>query len=214
MSHLDAAGRRRYECGVRTFAVALLVVPLAACGSSLYAYDYAPTTRYAAFAPRPVGCAFDLLTTPPGRPYVEIGVLETLFGASSAPTFSASVDAQVCRVGGDAVLTEVNGRGVYVRGTIVRYLDRAPDAPVAQAPAPPTPAPPSPAGAISATVVAETAVVRSAPFDVAPATTHLPRGQRLDVAPATNGWWVATLPDGHVGYVRAADLEVAPSPPR
>jgi hypothetical protein len=215
LSRLDAAGRRRYECRVRTFAVALLVVPLAACGAYLYGYDYTPTTRYVAFAPRPVGCAFDLLTTPPGRPYVELGVLETLMGAPSASTFRASVGAQACRVGGDAVLTEVNGRGVYFRGTVMRYLDRAPDAPLAQAPAPPpTPAPPPPAGAASATVVAETAVGRSAPFDVAPVTAHLPRGQRLTVTPATNGWWVATLPDGQVGYVRAADLEVAPSPRR
>jgi hypothetical protein len=113
-------------------------------------------------------------------------------------------------------LTEVNGRGVYVRGTIMRYLDRAPDAPPPQAPAPPPKrAPPSAmSDAVPATVVAETAMVRSAPFDVAPVTTHLSRGQRLSVAPAASGWCVTTLPDGHVGYVRAADLEVAPSPPR
>jgi hypothetical protein len=38
------------------------------------------------------------------------------------------VAADVCRAGGDAMITEVNGVGQYVRATVVKYASQ-PDGP-------------------------------------------------------------------------------------
>lgn len=107
-----------------------LVTLLVGCG-----YRYTPTTQNAAAA-KPANCMFDLLTTRPSRPFVELGVLEPQGSQGkqrTAAAFRDSVAADVCRVGGDAVLTEVNGLGDYVRGTVIKYRD--------EAAAPPSPAP-------------------------------------------------------------------------
>ncbi len=58
----------------------------------------------------------------PGAGFEEIATL-TPSGDVPARTpdqFKAVVRADVCRVGGDVVVTEVNGLGEYVRGTVLR----------------------------------------------------------------------------------------------
>jgi hypothetical protein len=60
---------------------------------------------------------------PPHDGYEEIGLLTSSEGTAFAENpeeFKRAVQADVCRVGGDIVVTEVNGWGGYVRGTILR----------------------------------------------------------------------------------------------
>jgi hypothetical protein len=208
---------------MKIWAPALLLF-VAGC----FGYQYTPTTQNAAAA-KPQNCSFDLLTTRPERPYVELGVLESQgspgSGAANAGIFKSRIGEQVCQVGGDAVLTEVNGLGNYVRGTVIKFKDGGAvvaAAPAAAAPGgapPPADAPPPapfPAAApdkVPASVVSS-AEVRSAPFKVAPLLTTLSQGQKIAVGvTANNGWRVATLADGRTGYVQDAQIKVEASTP-
>ena len=85
-------------------------------------YRFTRTTRLVT-TPKPVNCAFELYTTRPDRPFDEVGVLEGGLPASDARGFFRAVRPHVCRVGGDGVLTEINGQGVYVRGTVIRFRE-------------------------------------------------------------------------------------------
>jgi len=72
--------------------------------------------------PKPSDCTFDLLSTRPDRPYDEMGVVEwDMAAVRSAREFVDLIREQTCRAGADAVLAEVNGGGVYVRGTVFKY---------------------------------------------------------------------------------------------
>ncbi|HVU51912.1 MAG TPA: hypothetical protein VHL80_14545 [Polyangia bacterium] len=197
---------------VPSLAVAATVA-LVGCG-----YSYTQTTQNAA-PPKPESCSFDVLTTRPERPYVELGVLEPQgspgSGAANASDFRSRISDAVCHAGGDAVLTQVNGLGNYVRGTVIKYKEGE-AAPVAAAPVPASAPPTAPAPALDkspASVVSASAEVRSAPFAVAPLVTTLAQGQRLSVGGATNGWRAATLADGRGGYVQDAQIKVDASAP-
>ena len=104
--------------------MAFLAMMLAGCS----AYRYTPTTPHRS-APKPADCTFELLTTRPDRPFDEMGVLEVEVSgveAGSAGDFIRLVREQTCQAGADAVLAEVNGRGNYVRGTLLKYRADAP----------------------------------------------------------------------------------------
>src|SRR5260221_417808 len=100
--------------------LSLLCLTASACAP----YGFTATTQNAGTA-KPAGCAFDILTTRPDQPFVEVGIFDVssrLFSLpSDAGTFKKAVSDDVCRVGGDAVLAEINGYGAYVRGTVLRY---------------------------------------------------------------------------------------------
>jgi hypothetical protein len=85
-----------------------------------YGYDLsvtATTPTAAKHAP----CDFQVVTLPPSSGYEEIGTLSPSgFGAQTADDFKAGVHDDVCRIGGDLVVTEINGKGEYVRGTVLR----------------------------------------------------------------------------------------------
>jgi len=72
---------------------------------------------------------------------------------------------------------------------------------------------PSAAWAKSARVQVQAAALRTAPFLGAPLSTVLERYDKVAVDEATNGWRRGRLPDGKVGYVQDADLEVVDEPP-
>jgi hypothetical protein len=187
-------------------------------GSSMYTYT--PTTR-TVVAHKPADCVFDLLTLPPSRPFFEVGIVERvgLAKARTASDFTSVIGADVCYAGGDAVLAERNDWG-YVRGTVLVYRDGRdgpePSPRVAAAPAAPAapPPPPAPAGKTTVSVMTPSAELRTAPFQVAPLVTTLPRGQRIVVGQSNGGWRLATLPDGRVGYVRDEQIEEGASSPR
>lgn len=107
--------------------LALLALALAAAAAACAApirYDFTRTTTANATV-RPADCQIELFTAPPGKPYVELGVLdwhrrELSKRAYNAADFMRAVRPQVCGVGGNAVLAEVNDDGAYVRGTVIR----------------------------------------------------------------------------------------------
>ncbi|MCI0569828.1 MAG: hypothetical protein L0Y66_03685 [Myxococcaceae bacterium] len=71
-------------------------------------------------------CSFDILTVRPDRAFDELGIIDVQRGGFTEPLktageFRSSAHPYVCAAGGDAVLAEVNGLGIYVRGTVIRY---------------------------------------------------------------------------------------------
>jgi len=97
--------------------------------------------------PKPVTCDFRVLNLPPtGEDYEEVATLTPSGARSTSPeTFKHAVHEDVCRVGGDAVVTEINGQGWYVRGTVLRKRAPAATPLVATPPsASPQPAPQTP----------------------------------------------------------------------
>lgn len=85
---------------------------------------FTKTTTVAAPA-REATCTFEIFTTRPDRAFDELGIIDvTDFRPETAAEFRNVAQSKVCAAGGDAVLAEVNGYGLYVRGTVIRY--RAP----------------------------------------------------------------------------------------
>jgi hypothetical protein len=73
-------------------------------------------------APKPAGCAFEIMDTEPSWPHEQIGVLEYSFQtARSLGEFKAAISEQMCSVGGDAVVPVVVGAANnYTRGIVFR----------------------------------------------------------------------------------------------
>lgn len=83
---------------------------------------YTLTQTAAHVDPKPAGCDFVIATTKLDREYEEVGILDKNMGmASTAADFKEFVRPQVCALGGDAVIAEINGYGYYIRGTVVRW---------------------------------------------------------------------------------------------
>jgi len=107
---------------MRAIIASLMLLP--ACG--MYAPSYKLTNTGAAGLAKPATCDFIIATTKVDRPYDEIAILDCGPNrAADVAEFKQSVRAQVCGVGGDAVIAEVNGYGSYVRGTVLRWKDDA-----------------------------------------------------------------------------------------
>lgn len=100
---------------------------LAACATLAPAYKVTRTGTTG--AAKPASCDFIIATTKVDRSYDEIAILDCDPNrpfASDVAAFKESVRAQVCGVGGDAVIAEVNGYGSYVRGTVLKWKDAEP----------------------------------------------------------------------------------------
>jgi hypothetical protein len=84
-------------------------------------------------ASKPPTCDFQIVNLPPGPGFQEIGTLNPDGdGLDIFPDkFKEHVRTDVCRVGGDLVVTEVNGKGQYVRGTVLRKIADATPTPAA-----------------------------------------------------------------------------------
>src|SRR4051794_30474248 len=96
---------------------------LVACG--LQAASYKSTrTGSSAVTPKPANCDFAIITTRTDRPYEEVAILDSKnYMAHDAAEFKEAIKKDVCELGGDAVVAEVNGYGYYPRGTVVRWTD-------------------------------------------------------------------------------------------
>lgn len=79
-------------------------------------------------SPKPATCDFRIINLPPGgNEYEEVATLTPTRDKARTPeSFKKAVHEDVCRVAGDLVVTEINGNGEYVRGTVLRK--RAPAA--------------------------------------------------------------------------------------
>jgi hypothetical protein len=113
---------------MKNATAAVLASMLAACSAEK---QYTPTSTKTAAA-RPENCEFDILTLKPARAIEELGIIDFQGGhidregrrtgvPSSAAELREKIGPEVCRAGGEAVFTEVNGLGQYVRATVVRY---------------------------------------------------------------------------------------------
>jgi hypothetical protein len=73
-------------------------------------------------AAKPADCDFQLVNLPPQKDFEEIGMVTHIAGnrESNPKIFKESIRQDVCSVGGEIVLTQVNDLGEFVRGTIVR----------------------------------------------------------------------------------------------
>jgi hypothetical protein len=101
------------------------IVSMLALGACDPALKYVRTTHNAA-DPKPAKCAFDVLTVRPDRPFQELGVLEPDGPyTGSVAEYRNIARPFVCKAGGDAVVAEVNGLGMYIRGTVIRFTSAA-----------------------------------------------------------------------------------------
>jgi hypothetical protein len=100
----------------------------------LFVFGCAPVIHYtqnnsATMTPRGPNCEFDVLATPPSRPYTEVGIFDVEFhgGAmaiKSAEELKHEVGPKLCQVGADAVISQVNGVGFYVRAVAIRWTEQ------------------------------------------------------------------------------------------
>lgn len=79
------------------------------------------TTQQIATTPKPASCDFRVVNLPPQGDFEEIATLDFVYDPAHNPDeFKQAVHDKVCSVGGDVVVSEINGNGLYVRGTILR----------------------------------------------------------------------------------------------
>jgi len=105
----------------------LMTVVLVACGRPPIAYMASPTAATPSPAHAP-GCDFGVTATIPAG-YEEVGTL--VYGSRTLSSYRASRDpvefkdavrADVCSMGGDLVVTQVDAQGTIVRAAVLRRL--------------------------------------------------------------------------------------------
>jgi len=87
-------------------------------------YTYSASASKAAL-PKPLGCEFRLLNLAPQGGFEEIGMVSAPEGerVDTPEAFKGAISDSVCRAGGDVVITQINGAGYYVRGTVLRKAE-------------------------------------------------------------------------------------------
>ena len=103
----------------RLFALTF-VLSIAACGP---VYQLAATKTVPS---KPVGCDFQVAASLP-EGYEEIGLVTrtvTAGGAMQPDTFKKWIADDVCKAGGDLVVTQINGEGYIVRGVVFRKVSQ------------------------------------------------------------------------------------------
>src|SRR5262245_7352445 len=98
----------------------LAVVLVSGCVPT--SFTYSPTTMRGP-GPKPEGCAFEALTSPPTKGYEEVGTLSFYNGEepTTVEGFKKVVARQVCEVGGDAVIAISNSAGQLTKGTVIHF---------------------------------------------------------------------------------------------
>jgi hypothetical protein len=118
--HIDTVPAAAYAVAMNSthaLCAALVLAVVTGCSPS---FKLSPTAGVAPAA-KPPGCAFKVVAALPSGPYEEVGILSQSSGWASDPeAFKQAVEADVCAVGGDVVVTEINGYGYYMRGVILR----------------------------------------------------------------------------------------------
>jgi hypothetical protein len=107
------------------FITILGVMLLSSCSYYAVQPRYVLTKTGTPGAAKPKGCDFAIVTTKVERAYDEVAILDSTVTAENAAAFKEAVGPDVCDLGGDAVLAEVNGKGGYVRGTVLRWKETA-----------------------------------------------------------------------------------------
>ena len=104
---------------MKSWLLGLVVIGAVSCAQpQVYTMSMSTTLPTAATAEP---CDFRVVNIPPQGPFEEIATLTSRGYFESTPdAFKKDVHDDVCRVGGTVVVTEVNGHGGYVRGTVLR----------------------------------------------------------------------------------------------
>ncbi|EKT87035.1 hypothetical protein [Leptospira santarosai] len=100
-----------------------LVVILAAVffgGCTVYKPSFVKTSA-SNYPAKPETCDFTILTILPNKPFEEIGVIENQSIVVNISDFKTMSQPYVCSQGGDAVVAFVNGHGIYIKGTIIKF---------------------------------------------------------------------------------------------
>ncbi len=108
------------------FHLALLALGLAACNARMYSFSPASAE---ALSPKAAACDFNVVSSAPTAEVQEIGTLDVItpsWVSGDNASFKEAVREEVCKAGGDIVVTEVNGRGNIVRGVVFRKGAAAP----------------------------------------------------------------------------------------
>ena len=75
---------------------------------------------------KPADCDFKIETVVPQGQFEEVGILISEgWAVHNRVELKEAVRAEVCRVGGDVVVTEMNTRGQYLRATVLRWTTGA-----------------------------------------------------------------------------------------
>lgn len=112
----------------------MLVVLVAGCVP--LSYTYTPASNKPAIS-KAKGCTFEVVGSSE-KGYEEIGILALYNGTppKSVDKFKSAIAEQVCQVGGDAVIAAPDEKGVYSKGSIVKYVSFAePVKPISDMPA-------------------------------------------------------------------------------
>jgi hypothetical protein len=107
---------------MRRLARLLMMVSLGGCGPSYVLGRVGDLTP----PPLPPDCRFEVRSDVPTRPFDEIAILaprDIEYGsmAGGPEPFKEAVQAQVCGVGGEAVVVEKDMYDHFVRGTVIKY---------------------------------------------------------------------------------------------
>lgn len=114
-----------------------LLVLVLVSGCVPLSYTYTPATNKPAVA-KAKGCKFEVHGAQPTQGYEEVGILQHYNGdpPKNIEKFRSAVADQVCQVGGDAVIAAPDEKGLYTKGSIVRYVNYAePVKPISDMPA-------------------------------------------------------------------------------
>jgi len=99
-----------------------LLIVVAACAPYVPQYTTTVSTNQQLVA-KPASCDFRVVNlAPTSGGFEEIATLtpKPSLQAWTPESFKTAVHDDVCRLGGDMVVTEINGQGAYVRGTVLR----------------------------------------------------------------------------------------------
>jgi hypothetical protein len=112
------------------FAIAGAIATFIGCQPPPIAY-MATQTGMSPPRAKDATCDFAVTSIIPSGPYAEVGTLT--FGSKTLSSYRASRDPEefkqavrgdVCQLGGDVVVTQVDYQGTIVRGTVLRRIEQ------------------------------------------------------------------------------------------
>jgi hypothetical protein len=81
-------------------------------------------TSAVAYPPKPANCPFRMSTAGQVAGYEEIGTIGGCSGTNDLNSYREQIQSLVCQNGGDLVVVQVNGHGVFCLGTVFRQIQQ------------------------------------------------------------------------------------------
>ena len=109
---------------MKILTIALTVSAMIFAGCKATTYPYSQTSEKQ-FAPKSSESKLKVYSSLPAGSYEEIGVFNIDWGDDKRPTTPSKllekIEAVALAEGGDFVVADINGYGVYIRATLYRY---------------------------------------------------------------------------------------------